>query len=68
MPEGTLRSVQAKETGFGIDVDSLNEIVLEKDVNVLSRYGGVKGVLRKLRSDLDSGLSSDVVSGVAGWG
>ena len=51
----------AKETGFGIEPDSLDEIILEKDINVLSRYGGVKGVVRKLRADADNGLQSDVV-------
>jgi hypothetical protein len=61
VPESTARTVRSKETGFGISQDALDEIILEKDVNVLARYGGVKGVLQKLRSDAENGLSSDVV-------
>ena len=64
-PDSTVRSVHAKETGFGISQDALDEIILEKDINVLARYGGVKGVLKKLRSDLEHGLASDAVR--AAW-
>ena len=71
VPESTARTVRSKETGFGISQDALDEIILEKDVNVLARYGGVKGVLQKLRSDVENGLSSDVVRAYAcarAWG
>ena len=55
------KSIQTAETGFGITKDGLAEIVLEKDINLLARYGGVKGVVRKLRADPDRGLRSDLV-------
>jgi hypothetical protein len=64
VPESLQRSVHAKETGFGISQDALDEIILEKDINVLARYGGVKGVMKKLRSDAEHGLNTDVVR----WG
>ena len=53
--------LEAASLGFGISKDGLAEIVLEKDVNVLARYGGVKGVLRKLKSDAEKGLRSEIV-------
>ena len=54
--------LEAATLGFGISKDGLAEIVLEKDVNVLARYGGVKGVVRKLKADAEKGLRSDTVS------
>lgn len=53
--------LEAATLGFGISKDGLAEIVLEKDVNVLARYGGVKGVVRKLKADAEKGLRSDTV-------
>ena len=60
-PESTVRAVNAAETGFGLSQDSLDEIILEKDINILARYGGVKGVTKKLRSDAENGLQDSVV-------
>jgi len=60
-PESTVRAVNAAETGFGLSQDSLDEIILEKDINILARDGGVKGVTRKLRSDAEKGLQDSVV-------
>ena len=47
--------------GFQITIDGLAEIILEKDVNVLARYGGVKGVIKKLKADAEKGLRIEAV-------
>jgi len=60
-PSAASKTIATAETGFGITKDGLAEIVLEKDVNLLARYGGVKGVVRKLRADPERGLRTDVV-------
>lgn len=60
-PSPVSKMIATAETGFGITKDGLAEIVLEKDINLLARYGGAKGVVRKLRADPERGLRTDVV-------
>jgi hypothetical protein len=60
----------AASLGFGISKDGLAEIVLEKDINVLARYGGLKGLVRKVKTDVEKGLRSETVRVCAhtrGW-
>jgi len=60
-PTRTAPKDAATENGFGIIKSGLAEIILEKDVNVLSRFGGAKGVMRKLKTDPEKGLRSEAV-------
>ncbi|XP_058084767.1 LOW QUALITY PROTEIN: calcium-transporting ATPase 12, plasma membrane-type-like [Magnolia sinica] len=44
----------------GVDQESLTKIVKEKDLNSLSRFGGVEGIVGSLESHAEKGIQGDI--------
>ncbi|KAJ8765820.1 hypothetical protein K2173_015697 [Erythroxylum novogranatense] len=51
--------VAPEEGHFGIDQTSLSQLVREENVQKLEDYGGVKGLVAALRSDVKKGIRGD---------
>lgn len=48
--------------GFGIELDTLKKIILEKEVTPVTEMGGVTGLGKALQTDLEHGLNTSAVS------